>query len=198
MQPVKAVEQLVQIDLRQVVLGQGAVHTVINDLAGADAVAGLQIVGAQTVAGGLLFGGEDHRRAVYVVAAQPAHSAFAQRVVGHDAEEGGIHAEVRQRQRDVGLAAAVAGFKAGCHADLFVVRRGQTEHDLAAGDKFLAVGLAAEDGIVVFHNAPPKKSFPGSISCENTLLYPLYRTAHRIASKCCFGREKKKKKFWLF
>ena len=150
-QPVKAVEQLVQIDLRQVVLGQGAVHTVINDLAGADAVAGLQIVGAQTVAGGLLFGGEDHRRAVYVVAAQPAHSAFAQRVVGHDAEEGGIHAEVRQRQRDVGLAAAVAGLKGGGHADLLIVRRGQTQHHLADGDEFLRAVVAHQDRIAVFH-----------------------------------------------
>ena len=150
-QPVKAVEQLVQIDLRQVVLGQGAVHTVINDLAGADAVAGLQIVGTQTVAGGLLFGGEDHRRAVYVVAAQPAHSAFAQRVVGHDAEEGGIHAEVRQRQRDVGLAAAVAGLEGGGHADLLIVRRGQTQHHLADGDEFLRAVVAHQDRIAVFH-----------------------------------------------
>ena len=197
-QPVVAVQQSVQIDLGEVILGNGTVLAVINDLGSADAVASLQIISTQPVGGGLVGLGQDHGSAMHIVGAQPAHRALAQAVVGHYAEEGAVHTQVGQGQCNVGLAAAVAGFKAGCHADLFVVRRGQTEHDLAAGDKFLAVGLAAEDGIVVFHNAPPKKSFLGSISCENTLLYPLYRTAHRIASKCCFGREKKKKKFWLF
>ena len=151
MQPVEPVEQLVQVHGGKVVLGQGAVHTVVDDLAGADAVAGLQIIRTQTVGGGLLFGGKDHRRAVYVVGAQPAHGAFAQRVVGHHAEEGGIHAQVGKGQGDVGFAAAVAGFKAGRHADLFIVGRGQAQHDFADGDELLRALLALQDGVVMLH-----------------------------------------------
>ena len=82
-------------------------------------------------------------------------SAALAQIVGHDDEEGGIHAEVRQRQRDVGLAAAVAGLKAGCHTDLLVVRRGQAQHDLTTGDELLAIGFAAKDRIEMFHKAPP-------------------------------------------
>ena len=150
-QPVKAVKQRIKIDLAQVVLGQSAVHTVIDDLAGADAVAGLKIIGTQTMAGGLLLGGEDHRRAVYIVAAQPAHGAFAQRVVGHHAEEGGIHPKVGQCQRNVGLTAAVAGLKGGGHANFFIVRRGQSQHHLADGDEFLRAVVAHQDRIAVLH-----------------------------------------------
>ena len=158
MQPVEAIQQSVQIDLREVILGDGAVLAVVDDLGSADAVAGLQIVGAQPVRGGLVRLGQDHGGAVDIVGAQPAHGALAQTVVGHYAEESAVHAQICQRQCDVGLAAAVAGLEAGSHADLFVVRRGQAQHDLTAGDELLPAGLAAKDRIVVFHNAPPKKS----------------------------------------
>ena len=154
-QPVEAVKQLIQIDLGQVVLGQGAVHTVIDDLAGADAVAGLKVIGAQAVAGGFFLGGEDHRRAVDVIAAEPADGAFAQGVVGHNAEEGGIHAEVRQSQRNVCLAAAVTGLESGSHADLFIVRRGQAQHHFADSDKLLRAAVAHQDRIAVFHGGSP-------------------------------------------
>jgi len=157
-QPVEAIQQSVQIDLREVILRDDAVLAVVDDLGSADAVAGLQIVGAQPVRGGLVRLGQDHGGAVDIVGAQPAHGALAQTVVGHYAEEGAVHAQVCQRQCDVGLAAAVAGLEAGSHADLFVVRRGQAQHDLTAGDELLPAGLAAKDRIVVFHNAPPKKS----------------------------------------
>ena len=155
-QPVEAVQQGVQVHLREVVLGDGAVLAVVDDLGSADAVAGLEVVSTQTVGRGLVRLGEDHGRAVHIVGAQPAHRALAQTVVGHHAEEGAVHAQVCQRQRNVGFAAAIAGLKAGRHADLFVVRRGETQHDLAAGDELLPVGFAAKDGIVVFHNAPPE------------------------------------------
>ena len=130
-------------------------HTVIDDLAGTDAVAGLKIIGAQTVAGGFLLGGENHRRAVHIVAAQPAHGTFAQRVVGHHAEEGGIHTQVGQCQRNVGLAAAVAGLKGGGHTDFLIVRRGQAQHYLADGDKLLRAAVAHQDGIAVLHIGSP-------------------------------------------
>ena len=150
-QPVEPVEQGVQVHGGEVELGQGAVLAVVDDLAGADAVAGLQVIGAQAVGGGLLLGGKDHRRAVHVVGAQPADGAFAQGVVGHHAEEGGIHPQVGQRQGNVGLAAAVAGFKAGGHADLLVIGRGQAQHDFADGDEFLRALLALQDRIEMFH-----------------------------------------------
>ena len=157
-QPVEAVQQGVEVHLREIVLGDDAVLAVIDDLGGTDAIAGLQIVGAKAVRGGLVRLGQNHGGAVDIVGAQPAHGALAQAVVGYDAEEGAVHAKVCQSQGDIGLAAAVAGLEAGGHADLLVVRRGQTQHDLTAGDELLAVGLAAKDRIVVFHNAPPKKS----------------------------------------
>ena len=95
-------------------------------------------------------------------------------------------------QCNVGLAAAVAGFKAGCHTVPRAVRRGSDlGNDLAAGDEFWPLEPLPR-GWDSVHNAPPKKSVLGSISCENTLLYPLYRTAHRGKSKCCFGRERKR------
>ena len=180
-QPVEALQQLVQIDLREIVLGDGAVLAVIDDLGGADAVARLQIVSTQTVRGSLVRLGEDHRGAVHIVGAQPAHGALAQAVVGHHAEERAVHTQVCQCQRNVGLAAAVAGLKVGSHAQLFVVRRGQAQHDLAAGDKLLSGGLLAKDRVEMFHNAPPKRRFwikgpdsffTGKLS-EHTLLYPL-------------------------
>ena len=95
---------------------------------------------------------------MHIVGAQPAHGTLAQAVVGHHAEERAVHAQVCQCQRDVGLAAAVAGLKVGSHAQLFVVRLGQAQHDLAAGDKLLSGGLLAKDRIEMFHNAPPKKT----------------------------------------
>ena len=180
-QPVKTVQQSIQIHLRKIVLGNGAVFAVIDDLGGADAVAGLQIVSTQTIRGSLVRLGEDHRGAVHIVGAEPAHGALAQTVVGHHAEERAVHAQVCQCQRDIGLAAAVAGLKVGSHAQLFVVRRGQAQHDLAAGDKLLSGGLLAKDRIEMFHNAPPKRRFwirgpdsffTGKLS-EHTLLYPL-------------------------
>src|SRR5699024_1375698 len=60
-----------------------------------------------------------------------------------------------------GFAAAVAGLKAGGHADLLVVRRGQAEHDLAAGDEFGRVGVRAQQRVVVFHE-DSSLSFSGS------------------------------------
>ena len=171
-QPVEAVQQGVQIHLGEVVLGDGAVLAVVDDLGRADAVAGLQIISTQAVRGGLVRLGEDHGGAVHVVGTQPAHRALAQTVVGHHTEEGAVHAQVGQSQRNVGLAAAVAGFKGRCHTDLLIVRRGQAQHDLAAGDEFLSGGLAAKDGIVMFHNVPPAVV---SAHCDtiNTSLYPL-------------------------
>ena len=96
MQPVEAVQQRVQVDAGEVVLGDGAVLAVVGDLGGADAVAGLEVIGAQTVGGHVLLGGQDHGGAVHVVGAQHAHRALAQAVVGHHAEEGAVHAEVGQ------------------------------------------------------------------------------------------------------
>src|SRR5699024_8367100 len=150
-QPVEAVQQGVQVHAGKIVLGDGAVLAVVSHFGGADAVARLQIVGAQPVGGHVLLGGQDHGGAVHVVGAQPPHRALAQAVVGHHAEKGAVHAQVGQGQGDVGFAAAVAGLKAGGHADLLVVRRGQAEHDLAAGDEFGRVGVRAQQRVVVFH-----------------------------------------------
>ena len=146
-QPVKALQQRAKVVVREVILRQGAVLAVIDDLARADAVARLQIVRAQPVGGRLLRGGEDHRRAVDVVGAQHTHRALAEAVVGHDRKERAVHAEIGQRQRDVGLAAAIAGFKARSHADLLVVGRRQTEHDLAHRDELLSLGFPHEQRI---------------------------------------------------
>ena len=50
-QPVVAVQQSVQIDLGEVILGNGTVLAVVDDLGSADAVAGLQIISTQPVEG---------------------------------------------------------------------------------------------------------------------------------------------------
>ena len=149
-QPVKAVQQGIQVHVGVVVLGKGAVFAVIGDLAGPDAVTGFQVIGAQAMGGGLLGGGENHGGAVHVVGAQPPHRAFAQTVVGHHTEKGAVNAQVGQCQRNVGLAASVAGLKAGSHADFFVVGRSQTQHDFTDGDEFLGADTA-QQGIVVLH-----------------------------------------------
>ena len=154
-QPVKAFQQSVQINLREIVLGDGTVLAVVDDLGRADAVAGLQIIGAQAVGLCLVRLGKDHGGAVHIIGTQPAHGALAKAVVGHHAEEGAVHTKVSQCQCNVGLAAAIAGLKAGCHTDLLVVRRGQAQHNLAAGDEFLAGGIVAKDRVEMFHNAPP-------------------------------------------
>ena len=179
-QPVEALQQLVQIDLGEIVLGDGAVLAVIDDLGGADAVAGLEVVCTQTVGGRLVRLGEDHGGAVDVVGAQPAHGAFAEAVVRHDAEEGAVHAEVCQREGDVGLAAAVAGLKVGGHAELFVVRRGQAQHDLAAGDEFRSGRLVAQNGVEMFHNGPPV-ALLGHLS--RRLSYTLLETGRLVLSR---------------
>ena len=59
--------------------------------------------------------------------------------------------KVGQCQRNVGLTAAVAGLKGGGHADLFIVRRGQSQHHLADGDEFLRAVVAHQDRIAVLH-----------------------------------------------
>ena len=179
-QPVEALQQLVQIDLREIVLGDGAVLAVIDDLGGADAVAGLEVVCTQTVGGRLIRLGEDHGGAVDVVGAQPAHGALAEAVVRHDAEEGAVHAEVCQRKGDVGLAAAVAGLKVGGHAELFVVRRGQAQHDLAAGDEFRSGRLVAQNGVEMFHNGPPV-ALLGHLS--RRLSYTILETGRLVLSR---------------
>ena len=151
MEPVKALQQCVQIYLGEIVFCDGAVLAVIGDLAGADAVARLQVVGAKPVGGGFLRSRENHRGAMDVVAAQHAHCAFAQAVVGHHAEKGGVHAKVGQREGDVGLAAAVAGFESGGHPDLLIVGRGQAEHDLTDGNEFAGTVTVSKQRIAVFH-----------------------------------------------
>ena len=153
---------------------------VIDDLGGADAVAGLEVVCTQTVGRSLIRLGEDHGGAVDVVGAQPAHGAFAEAVVRHDAEEGAVHAEVCQREGDVGLAAAVAGLKVGGHAELFVVRRGQAQHDFAAGDEFRSGRLVAQNGVEMFHNGPPV-ALLGHLS--RRLSYTILETGRLVLSR---------------
>ena len=154
-QPVKALQQRAQIDVRKIVFGHGAVLAVVNDLAGADAVARLQVIRAQTVGRRFLRRGQDHRGAVHVVGAQPAHGALAEAVAWHDGEERAVHAEVGQREGDVGLAAAIAGLKPGGHADFFVVRRRQAKHDFAHRDEFPAVFHVLQKRIIVDHRLQP-------------------------------------------
>ena len=135
MQPGEILKQRVQINGAEVEFRDGAVLPVIGHLAGADPEAGLQIVAAEAVGRRLLRRTQDHRRAVDVVAAEHTDGALAEAVVRNDREKCTVDPEVGQRQRDVGLAAAVAGFEAGGHADLLIVGRRQAEHDLADGDK---------------------------------------------------------------
>ena len=167
-EPVEALQQGVQVHPAVVVLHEGAVHPVIGDLAGPDAVAGLQVVGAQAVGGGLLRGGEDHGGAVDVVAAQHAHSALAHTVVGDHAEEGAVDAQIGQSQGDVGLAAAIAGLEAGGHADLFVVRRCEPQHDLADGDEFLGGAGLPKQRIEMLHKVHPFQKFSRPHSLNGT------------------------------
>ena len=150
-EPVKALQQRAQIDIRKIILRHGAVLSVIDDLARADSVSGFKVIGAQTVSRRFFRCGKNHRRAVNVVGTQPADGAFAQTVIRNDREERAVYAEVGERERDIGFAAAVACLKSGCHANLFVVWRRQTEHDFAHGDKLFAVFHVLEQGIVMNH-----------------------------------------------
>ena len=124
---------------------------VVGDLGGTDAVARFQIVGAQTGGGRLLGGGEDDGGAVDVVGAQGPDGALADGVVGNDGEEGGVDAQVCQRQGDVGLAAAVGCLERIGHADLLVVRGTQAEHDLADGDELQVALQVAEQRMLMLH-----------------------------------------------
>ena len=80
---------------------------------------------------------EDDRRAVYIIAAQKADGAFPQGVVRNHAEERAVHPQIGKRQRDVGFASAVTGFKTVGNTDLPVIGRGQPQHDLSEGDKLM-------------------------------------------------------------
>ena len=123
---------------------------VVGDLGGTDAVARFQIVGAQTVGGRLLGGGEDDGGAVNIVRAQGADGALADGVVGDNGEEGGVDAQVCQRQGDVGLAAAAGCLEHIGHADLLVVRGTQAEHDITDGDE-LDVTLQVAEQRMLLH-----------------------------------------------
>ena len=179
MQPVKAVQQGVQIHFGKVILSKSGVLAVVSNLAGADAVTGFQVIGAQTMGRGFLRGGKDHRGAVHIIGAQPAHRTFAQRVVGHHAEKRAVHTQVGKSQGNVGLAASIAGFKVGSHTDLFIVRRGQAQHDLTNRNKFSRAVVMQEQGVKMFHNiylsflAPRAK--PGHGPPQGFMSYLLYR-----------------------
>ena len=69
--------------------------------------------------------------------AQHADGTFSQAVIGHNAEKCAVHAKICQRQRNIGLAAAIACLKIGRHTDFFIIRRCQTQHDLTDCKKFL-------------------------------------------------------------
>ena len=75
-----------------------------------------------------------------VVAAEHPDRAFSETVVRHNRKKSAVHAEVGERQSDVGFASAVTCFKIGRHADLLVVRRSQTKQDLADRDKLFVAG----------------------------------------------------------
>ncbi len=156
-QPVEAIQKLSQVHAGEIILRDRAVLAVIDDLGGADPVAGLQIIGPQPVGRRLGRRREDHRRAVHVIGAQPADRALAQTVVGYDSEKGAVHAQIGKGQRDVRLAPAVAGFKARGHADLLIVGRGQAQHDLADRDEFGGLPVPCQQRIVVFHICAPSR-----------------------------------------
>jgi len=61
------------------------------------------------VGGGFLFGRKNHECAVDIIAAEHPHGTLAQGIVGDNAEKGAVDPQVCQGQRDVGLAAAIAG-----------------------------------------------------------------------------------------
>ena len=130
MQPVKAVQQRVDIDMAEIKFSDCAVLAVINDLTRTDAIAGLEIIRSQAMRRRFLRCAQNHRRTVDVVAAQHAHSALAKAVVWHDTEKRTVYAEVRERKRNIRFTAAIARFKIARHADFLIVRRCQPKHDL--------------------------------------------------------------------
>jgi len=155
MEPGVAFQQGVDIHLAQVVLRDGRVLAVIGDLGGADAVTGFQIVGAQTVGGSFLWGGEDHRSAVNIVGTEHTDSALADGIVGNHGEEGGVDAQIGQSQCNIGFTAAVSCLKFIGHTDFLIVGGSQTEHDLADGDEFVIALEVGEQRVMMFHGLPP-------------------------------------------
>ena len=151
MEPGKAGEQFGNVHLAQVVLGNGGVLPVIGHLAGPDAVAGFQVVGAQPMGGGFLRGGQDYRGAVNVIGAEHPDGALADGVVGNHGEEGGVDAQVGQGKGDVGFTAAVGGLKFIGHADFLIIGGRKTEHDFADGNELMLTAGIGQKRIVMFH-----------------------------------------------
>ena len=155
MQPGKAFQQCPEIHLAQIILGNSGVLAVIGDLAGTDTIAGFQIISTQPVGGGLLRGRENDGGTVDIIGPEHTDGALADGIVGNNGEEGGIDTQVRKRQSNIGLRAAVGGFEFVGHADFLIIGGCQAEHDLTDGDKLMAA-LAGAKGIVMFHNGPPQ------------------------------------------
>ena len=174
-QPVKVGKQVLQVHLGKIKFGDGGMLPVIDDLTGADAVAGFQIIASQPVGRGLLGRGQNHRRAVHIIGTQPAHGTFSQSVVRHHGEKGGIDPKIGQCHGDIGLTAAVAGLEGCGHADFLIVWRGQTEHDFSGGNEAGAGIQFRLQRILMKHNAPPGclmhvlYRFQGLRSMENAL-----------------------------
>ena len=171
MKPCVVFQQVFDVESIEIIFAESAVLPVVSDFAGADPVSGFQIVRSEPVRRRLFRCAQDDRSAVDVVAAEHPDRAFSETVVRHNRKKSAVHAEVGERQSDVGFASAVTCFKIGRHADLLVVRRSQTKQDLADRDKLFVAGRY-QQMIDMLHR---------SLLNINRLTVPeIYRTANLI------------------
>ena len=166
MKPVKSFQQFSSIDLRKIIFCDRAVLAVICNFTGTDPVAGLQVIRSQPVGRRLLFVGEDHRRAVHVIASKHADRALAEGIVGHHCKEGTVHTQICQCQRNIGFTSAIACVKTVRDADLAVIGRRKPQHDLAKCNKLLSAVLC-QQRVFVNHIHPPHNMV--------AVLFPAYR-----------------------
>ena len=122
-EPGRAFEGLVPIDVAHASLGDAGLGTVIDDLGGALVGAGLQEVDAHA-AGRLLKAAHVHAKA-----AQLLHAGLADVVIRDDGHEGRVHAVVGQGHSDVRFAAAKGGLQRGALEEALERGALQTQHD---------------------------------------------------------------------
>ena len=126
MEPLGVLHDGVEVVVRGLGVGEGAVGAVVDDQGRALHGTGLQVVDAEAGTLDLVDGGN-----IDTVAADLAEAGFADRVGRKRGDELRVLAQHGQGDCDVALAAAERGFKGGRLEEALVARGLQAKHDLA-------------------------------------------------------------------
>ena len=137
MQPCISFQHFFHICFAEIILGKSAVFSVVNYLAGADSVAGLQIIGSKTVCRSFFRCGINHTVTVHIIASHHTYRTFSKTVVRNYRKKRSIYSKICQGKGYIRLASPVSCLKGCCCSDFFIIRRCQTQHDLAESNKFM-------------------------------------------------------------